>query len=153
MKKLNVILFAVLMVLFTSCGEKDKDDVDNVGSGSITAKIDGTQIEFENVTGAKALGILTLGGDKGDVRISMLFDGDIQEGTYSDDDLPAMTYTPDNGATGLLAMSGSLTITKHNETSNVVEGSFDVEFSNFGYTGGPVVAKGSFKVEYIDAGF
>jgi len=150
MKKINVILFAALMVLFTSCGEKEKDDVENVGSGSITAKIGSTQVEFEHVKGAKALGILTIGGDKGAMRISMLLNADIQEGTYSGDDLPAMTFTADNGSTGLISMSGALTITKHNTSTNKIEGTFDVEFSNFGYTGSPVTAKGSFKVEYVD---
>ncbi|GEM_PF-6965290 len=152
MKKLSTAFLAVSLMVFVSCENDKNNDVNNVGSGSITAKIDGTQIEFGNVSGAKALGLLTLKGDKGDVRIVMLFKDDIKEGTYSGDDLPNMTYTPDKGVTGLLAMSGSVTITKHNETSNVVEGTFDVVFSNYGYEGGDVVAKGSFKVEYADAG-
>ncbi len=155
MKKLNVILFALLMVFFTSCGDDDTDsidDVDGVGSGTITASVDGTQVEFENITGAKA-GVIAIGGEKGDMIFSMLLAGDIKEGTYSGDDLPAMTYTPDNGETGLLAMSGSLTITKHDEASNVIEGTFDVGFSNWGYEGDDIMVNGSFKVEYVDAGF
>jgi len=151
MKVLNSILSLMLIITLTNCSKDDNTD-DGVGSGKITATIDGVKIDFNNIEGARALNKIAFSGQNGDKSISFLLDDDVDTGTYNyndEDKAFVITYTESNGDSGLISMSGSLTITKH--SGNHITGTFDVEFSNFGYDGSKK-AKGSFDITYADAG-
>ena len=151
MKVLNLLLSVMLIATLTNCSEDNENVDDNVGSGKISATIDGVKVDFENVQGAKAIGKIAISGTKDGKEISILFDDNINEGSFGyDDEVFVMTYTSNNGDSGLITTGGSVNITKHDESGNHIIGTFDVEFGNYGYEGS-VKAKGSFDIKYAEA--
>lgn len=132
--KLQFFSVAILLslVLF-SCSKDDNPADDNVGHGKISGTIDGKSVEFKSVQGSAIKNTLTFSGTNDDASIGFLLPTSIEAGTYvygEDDEfsgLNGVIYTDNNGDNfGLMfGGSGTLKITKHNQSSNKIEGSFE----------------------------
>ncbi len=148
---LKGILISLVIFGLTSC-DGDDDLTDNgVGSGKITATINGEKIEFEEVQGVSSIGKIAISGTKGEKVISIMINDDISVGTYNTTDhVFTMTYTENNGDTGLISMEGTLEVTKHDENGEHVTGTFNIIFGNYGYDGS-TSAQGSFDINYVSA--
>ncbi len=159
MRKLSkfriLMLAALLIAALASCNKDDDDNGDdnNGGGGSagtITATIDGEDVDFKSVDANKALGLIAFDGSEGVYSLSFLLPDDIATGTY-DLNSSNLSYSAicEKGDDGYMASSGSITITKHNESTNKLEGTFD--FTGSGAAGEITVSNGSFSLEYKEA--
>ncbi len=139
--KLQFFSLAILLSVFLFSCSKDEDPTDVVvGSGTISGTIDGKSVDFKSVQGSALKDVLTFSGSNDDISVAFMMPKSIETDTYvygEDDDFSGINgviYTDSNGDDfGLMFgedAGGTLTITKHDQSSNKIEGSFKGVLSN-----------------------
>ncbi len=164
MKTVTTILFMVLAVLSTSCGDDDASPSRSGGDNSFFAKIDGTDYNPPFVTGfrSESLNNIILTGATGsnEELIQIFVPADITVGTYTEfyEPLGAVfiqAYYQPMGAQDASdagnADAGSLVITAHNVDSKTIEGTFNFNTDPAVSSGTTWnITEGSFKITYSD---
>lgn len=169
----SIILFAVLAASFTitSCGKDDDTTPNNTnnttndppagGGGGVTeyfkASIDGnaftaTSYDFSIPQG---LSDYRISGTDGSKSISIkVSSGTIKAGTYTIEDATQgvqgiAVYGFYQDQTGQVSKSGSLTISKHDVTNKIIEGTFNFNVGDRISGGGQhTISNGSFVIDY-----
>jgi hypothetical protein len=145
----SFLMIALLFISVTSCN-KDDDNIDGVGSGSVKITVNGKSYNFKNVTAAATAGILAIGGEEGSISMSFLLSSDIKEGEYDfnaeDANITAL-YTENNE--GYFAESGSIKITSHN--GNKIKATFHMTGKTLDGNKTVDITDGSFDVKYEEA--
>jgi len=107
-------------------------------------------VDFKDVTASKAIGVIGFDGKEGIYTLTFLLPDDVATGTYELNS-SNLEYSAicEKGDDGYMASSGTIVITKHNESTNKLEGTFS--FTGSGAAGEISVTNGSFNLEYQEA--
>ncbi len=144
-------LSLLLVCLALSAGLSSCSKVNDILTSYFRATVDGTAWTAAATTGTALAGRLTIVGSSltGGRVVNLLVPADIQPGEYSLSAIGSYTgqYKPD-GVNIYSAVSGTLTVTRHDEASNEIAGTFSFTATNIG--GATVsLSAGSFSVAYL----
>ena len=116
---------------------------------SLTVDIDGSAFTPATVNALVVAGKIIISASNTNVTetVGLTIDSDLGPGTY-DFGVTSVTGQYNVNNTPMVASSGELTITNHNTTDNVLEGTFYFEASDFIGGGSKSLTNGSFSVNY-----
>lgn len=137
MKVFTTILFMVLAVLNTSCGDDDSSP-NQKNKNSLSVKIDGSEYNSDTVIGmilGSSSNIFISGSKNDGQNVFISIPLSAKAGDTFDEFVNA-GYETGIGDEGVLASSGSITITAHNPDTKSVSGTFN-------FVGEPIEAVGT----------
>lgn len=140
MKKFTFLLFLLPLIVLSSCNKEEEEDPKQeqeetqceAGAQCVTATIDGEEFVANLITGAEILGTTTISAYMGvsvTESISMIIEGHDVGKQEVIADLVVFSYRDTNTSlhTGT---DGFVEITSYDESSNTIEGVFEITVEN-----------------------
>ncbi|HBG70898.1 MAG: hypothetical protein A2W93_08775 [Bacteroidetes bacterium GWF2_43_63] len=153
----SVMKFFVLMIvsssLMLSGCKKDDDEVvtpTTTYTNVLSAKIDGIQFTASMPLAQMTMGFLQIGGSNAAGSIQVILSYDVPTGTVTVTSGSEEAVYWDSGAESYWPGTGSIVVSKHDQTNNIIEGTFTASLEEFSSSEVISVSNGVFKISYIE---
>ena len=152
--KFFVMMLVSSSLMLSSCKDDDDDDDDDTPKPSytnvLTAKVGGASFSASSILGQMYMGGMQISGTNVVGLMQIIVPSDIKVGTYP---ITSGSDESVNWATnkeGYSPGTGTIVVVKHDETGNIIEGTFKANLKELSTDAPLEITDGVFKVNYIE---
>ncbi|NLL27920.1 MAG: hypothetical protein GX259_03925 [Bacteroidales bacterium] len=149
--KIFVLVLVSSSLMLIGCKKDKKDDIPKETYNCVlTAKVDGLVFSVSTPLAQMSMGVLQIGGTNAAGSMQVVMAYDVTAGTYTiTGDTDEAVYWK-SGENSFWPMTGSLVVSKHDVSNNIVEGTFTASLREMSTDVYAEITEGVFKMKYTE---